>query len=123
MQSMPITTKSCEFESRSVEVYSIQHYVIKFVSDLSVVFIWYSCFLHDITEILLKVALITINQPTNQKADGKCNFRMVTHFKLIPSILSSPVDPDPGHHVASIIHVFLIIRNPNPRWPPSQEIV
>jgi hypothetical protein len=26
--------KSCEFESRSDEVYSIQHYVIKFVSDL-----------------------------------------------------------------------------------------
>jgi len=24
----------CEFESRSGEVYSIQHYVIKFVSDL-----------------------------------------------------------------------------------------
>jgi len=24
---------SCEFESRSGEVYSIQHYVIKFVSD------------------------------------------------------------------------------------------
>jgi hypothetical protein len=32
------------------EVYSIQHYVIKFVNDLS--------------EILLKVALNTINQPT-----------------------------------------------------------
>jgi len=26
--------KSCEFEPRSGEVYSIQHYVIKFVSDL-----------------------------------------------------------------------------------------
>jgi len=26
--------KRCEFESRSDEVYSIQHYVIKFVSDL-----------------------------------------------------------------------------------------
>jgi hypothetical protein len=26
--------KSCEFESRSGEVFSIQHYVIKFVSDL-----------------------------------------------------------------------------------------
>jgi hypothetical protein len=33
MQSVPITTK-CEFESRSGNVYSIQHYVIKFVSDL-----------------------------------------------------------------------------------------
>ena len=54
-------------------MYSIQHYVIKFVSDLRQV----SGFLrvlrfpppikhdrHDIAEILLKVALNTINQPT-----------------------------------------------------------
>ena len=34
MQSVPITTNRCEFESRSGEVYSIQHYVIKYVSDL-----------------------------------------------------------------------------------------
>ena len=40
------------------EVYSIQHYVIKFVSDLRLmVFSWYSGFLHNITEILLEVAL------------------------------------------------------------------
>ena len=52
------------------EVYSIQHYVIKFVSDLRQVvgFIRYSDLLHrktdlhDITEILLKVALNTINE-------------------------------------------------------------
>ena len=33
---------SCEFESHSGEVYSIQHYVIKFVSDLRRVggFLW-----------------------------------------------------------------------------------
>ena len=60
---------SCEFKSRSGEVYSIQHYVIKFVSDLWQV----SGFLralrfpppnktdrHDITEIVLKVVLTTI---------------------------------------------------------------
>jgi len=58
-----------EFESHSGEVYSIQHYVIKFVSDLGQVsgFLWGTpvssinktdC--HDITEILLKVALNTI---------------------------------------------------------------
>jgi hypothetical protein len=55
------------------EVYSIQHYVIKFVSDLWQIsgFLWVLQFLstnktdcHDITEILLKVALNTINQPT-----------------------------------------------------------
>ena len=34
MQSVPITTRVCEFESRSDKVYLIQHYVIKFVSDL-----------------------------------------------------------------------------------------
>jgi hypothetical protein len=42
----------------------MQHYVIKFVSDLRQVggFSGYSGFLrHDITEILLKVALNTIN--------------------------------------------------------------
>jgi hypothetical protein len=58
--------KRCEFKPRLGEVYSVQHYVIKFVSDLRQV----GGFLrgtpdsstnitdrHDITEILLKVAL------------------------------------------------------------------
>jgi len=65
--------KCCEFESRSSEKYSIPHYVMKFVSDLREV----ADFLrvlrfppvsstnktvrHDITEILLKVVLNTIN--------------------------------------------------------------
>jgi len=34
MQSVPITTNVVSFEFHSGEVYSIQHYVIKFVSDL-----------------------------------------------------------------------------------------
>ena len=97
--------------------YSIMWYSLSVACGRSVVFIGYSGFLHwNIVESGIKH-----HKPTNQRADGKCNFRMVTHFKLIPSIFSSPVDP--GHHVASIIHVFLIIRNPNPRWPSSQEIV
>ena len=50
----------CEFESRLGEAYSIHHYGIKFVSDLRQVFSGYSWFRHDITEILLKVALNTI---------------------------------------------------------------
>ena len=29
MQSVPITTNVCDFESHSGELYSIQHYVIK----------------------------------------------------------------------------------------------
>jgi hypothetical protein len=46
-------------KSRSGEVYSIQHYVIKFVGDLRQVggFLHDS---HDITEIMLKVSLNTI---------------------------------------------------------------
>ena len=52
---------SCEFESRSGEVYSIQYYVIKFVSDLrQVVSSTNKTFRDDKTEILLKVALRTI---------------------------------------------------------------
>jgi len=51
----------CEFESRSGEAYSIQHYVIKFVSDLGFpVSSTYKSDGHNITEILLKVALNTI---------------------------------------------------------------
>jgi hypothetical protein len=65
MQSVSITTKVVNSNPFQGEVYSIQHYVIKLVSDLRHVggFLGYSCFLrHDITEILLKVALNTINQ-------------------------------------------------------------
>ena len=59
---------SCEFKSHSGEVYSIQHYVIKFVSELRQVsgFFWALQFppptktdRNDITEILLKVVLNT----------------------------------------------------------------
>ena len=58
----------CEFESRLVEVSSIQHYVIMFVSDLLQVGGFLRIFgfpptiknIHDITEILLKVSLNTI---------------------------------------------------------------
>ena len=60
---------SCEFEFRSDEVYSIQHCVIKFVSDLRQVGIFFLVLRvssinktdhHYVTEILLKVALNTI---------------------------------------------------------------
>ena len=53
-----------EFEPRSGEVYSIQHYVIKFVSDLRQVD-GFLC----ITEILLKVVLNTISL---KKLNYKC---------------------------------------------------
>jgi hypothetical protein len=65
MQSVPITTKVVSSNSAHGDVYSIQHYVIKFVSDWRQV----GGFLrtpvsstnktdsHNITEIVLKVAL------------------------------------------------------------------
>ena len=56
MQSLPIAIYVVSFTPAYGEVYSVQHYVIKFVSDL-----WQVC------EILLKAALNTINQtkPSN----------------------------------------------------------
>ena len=70
MQSVPITTKVVSSNPVHGEVYSIQHYVIKFVSDLrqvsgftpdTPVSSTNKSYLHDITEILLKVVLNTIN--------------------------------------------------------------
>jgi hypothetical protein len=84
VQSVPITTKVVSLNPVHGEVYSIHHYVIKFVSDLRQVgglLFRYSGFLtnktdcHNITEILLKVALNTINQPTN-----RINWKIKTNF-------------------------------------------
>jgi hypothetical protein len=70
MQSVPITTKVVSLNLAHGEVYSIQHYVIKFVSDLQQICVFFrllTLFLstnktdrHDITEKLLKVVLSTI---------------------------------------------------------------
>ena len=75
VQSMPITTKVVSSNPVHGEVYLIQYYVIKFVSDLRQLGRWFSpdtpvsstnkIDRHDITEILLKVALNTINKQTN----------------------------------------------------------
>jgi hypothetical protein len=69
VQSVPITTNVVSSNSAHGDVYSIQHYVIKFVSDVRQV-VWFSPGTrvsstnkndrHDLTEILLKVALNTI---------------------------------------------------------------
>ena len=62
---MPVTTKIVSWipEYGEVYIYSIPHYVIKFVSDLQQVsnFLWVLCFLPPIklTAILLKVAFST----------------------------------------------------------------
>ena len=72
MQSVPITTNVVSSNLTHGKVYSIQHYVINFVIDLGQVdgfmrirrfppqIQWHDC--HDITEILLKVVLNTINR-------------------------------------------------------------
>jgi|JYMV01.1.fsa_nt_gi methylthioribose-1-phosphate isomerase len=71
MQSLPITTKVVSLNPVHGEVYLIQHYVIKFASDLlqvggfslsTPVSSTNKTDRHDITEILLKVALNTIIQ-------------------------------------------------------------
>ena len=71
MQSVPITTNIVWSSPAQKRVYSIQHYVIKFVSESwwfssgTPVFSTNKTHRHDITEILLKVALNIINPNTN----------------------------------------------------------
>jgi aconitase A len=63
VQSVPITTKVVSSNLVHGKEYLIQQYVIKFVSDLLQVsgsFSTNKIVCHDITEILLKVALNTI---------------------------------------------------------------
>ena len=78
---MPITTNGVSSNPVHGEAYSIQHYVIKFVSDSSLVggFIWVLLFppplkltttIIDITQILLKVALNTITLTITLKISG-----------------------------------------------------
>ena len=75
MQAVPITTDLVSSNLDQGEVYKLQHYVIKLVSDLRQV----GGFLrilrlsstnktdhHDITEVLLKVAFNTIKQKQKQ---------------------------------------------------------
>jgi hypothetical protein len=75
VQSVPITTKVVSSNPVLVEMCSIQQYVIKFVSDLRQVggFLRVLRFsppikhLHDLSEILLKVTLKTINHKPSLK--------------------------------------------------------
>ena len=72
---MHIITDPCEFESRSGR--GVQHYVMKFVSDLRQVYGFLRIFRfpspnktdrHDIAEIFLKVVLNTIKQTNKHTA-------------------------------------------------------
>ena len=87
-----ITTRVVSSNLVHGDVYSIQHYVIKFVSDLRQVggFLEYSisstnktdC--HDTTEILLKVVFNTINQATTRNLKGeKFGWRNLTNTVII----------------------------------------
>ena len=62
MHSVPITTNVVSSNPVHGEVYSIQHYVMKFASYLRKVggFLSNKTDHHDITELLLQVALNTI---------------------------------------------------------------
>jgi hypothetical protein len=84
MQSVPITTKVLSSNPAHGEVYPIQHYVIKFVSDLRQVvgFLWILRFpppikltTTSLTELLLKVALniitLTLN-PNKHQLKYRC---------------------------------------------------
>ena len=89
---MPITTK---LVSSNCEVYSIQHYVITFVSDLRQVggFLRYRGIRipapiktdgHDIADILLKVALSTINHYFIQYHFFFFQVFFALHFLCVP---------------------------------------
>jgi hypothetical protein len=74
VQSVSITTKVASWKPTHAEVYSQQHYVIKFVSDMQQVSFSPDTQVsptnktdrHVITEILLKVVLNTITLTLNQ---------------------------------------------------------
>ena len=76
VQSVPIATKGVSSNPVHGEVYSVKHYVIKFVSELRHKLVVFSgtpvsstnkadC--HDIAEILLKVALNIITKQTRKQ--------------------------------------------------------
>ena len=79
VQSVAITTKVVSSNPAHGNGYVMQHYMIKFVSDLRYVsgFLWVlvcptnKTDRHDITEALLKVALSTINQTNLYKIENK----------------------------------------------------
>jgi hypothetical protein len=75
MQSVPIPTNVVSLSSTHGKLYSIQHYMIKFVRDLHHCPGWWfspgilvsstnKTDRHNIAEILLKVVLNTITQPS-----------------------------------------------------------
>ena len=65
---------------------------------------------HDITEILLKVMLNTINQPPSKVFSEIICLTELLHGRNVPNITLSK----------SLV-IFVVIRNP--RWPPPKDKV
>ena len=96
IQSVPITTNVVSSTPAHGEMYSIQHYVIKFVSDLRQVHgflrvFWFppkiKSIHHNITEVLLKVALNTITLTLNSRfASFRLDSKIISFF---PHVCSS----------------------------------
>jgi hypothetical protein len=85
VKSVPITTNCVSSNPTRSEVYSIQHYVIKCVNDATGR--WFSDCHIDITEILLKVALNTINYKTTTSYKKKSNIHIFVHICLVLELL------------------------------------
>ena len=105
------------------EMYSIQHYVIKFVSDLPQVGGSLGTLVssnnktdhHDITEILLKVALNTINQTFNKISQYQWNHGLtnVTHLaKLLYSSVSYLNTTDFYFGDQNTLHLYITYTYP-----------
>ena len=85
MQSVPITTKVVSSNPAKGKVYSIQHYVIKFVSDLRqvwlVVFSGYSGFLHQYNWNIVESGVKHHNpNPIRYKRKYFINSLYIAHF-------------------------------------------
>ena len=79
MQSVPITTKVVSLNPTNDEVYSIQHYVIKFVSDLRQV----GGFLRVLRFPPQKVALNTLTPTLTHIVDLLTKRRTLNKVKLV----------------------------------------
>ena len=137
VQSMHITIKVVSLNPAHGSGYSIQHYVIKFVNDLWQVggYLRVLRFLpsiklsHDITEILLKVELNTINK-TNQSDNiyfrccdfesGLCDHEVfsIQHYviKFVSDLRSSVVFSDHHNLTEILLKVVLNTIAPNTHY-------
>ena len=110
VKSVPITTKVVSSSPTHGRLYSIQHYAMEFVSDLSMVFsgtpVSSTNKTDHITEILLKVALSTINHK-HGRCDRDRYGSLQLHVQSVP-ITTKVVSSNPSHgKVYSIQHYVI----------------